>query len=191
MSTLHDIDRTTFAPRADDVTSACAWASSPLGDPSDRSVDVAYAHDFPPDPITPAAKPKSIDKVMVAAGLIGAIGAGVALGITLFDGSPQPRSVAVASGSTRAPAAVPASAAPAPAPAAAVPAAVVPPADNGPAPAPVVSLPHATPQGPAPAAVVATGITSTPPSTKPNHAGLDGSSRGSRCSPPPSSRRLG
>ena len=153
MSTPHDIDRTALAPRGEGPTSAYAWASSPLGDPTDSAGDLPYGHEFPPDPIAPEPKPKSINKAMVAAGLIGAIGASTALGIALFSGSPQPQHVAVASGSTGVPAAVPASVAPAPAPAAA-PAPVVPPPDatpQGPAPAPVVALPDATPQGPAPA----------------------------------------
>ena len=119
MSTPHDIDRTALAPRGEGPTSAYAWASSPLGDPTDSAGDLPYGHEFPPDPIAPAPKPKSINKAMVAAGLIGAIGASTALGIALFSGSPQPQHVAVASGSTGVPAAVPASVAPAPAPAAA------------------------------------------------------------------------
>src|SRR5215471_13903416 len=144
MSTWHDMDQTAMAPRADDmsrtgsaprvddVTEAWAWASSPLGDPTNESGDRPYGHEFAPDPITPVTNRKSIDKLWVSAGVIGLVGAGVALGITLLSSSPQPRSVAVTSGSTAAPeaAAVPASPAPAPA------AAVATPPDNGPAPAP-------------------------------------------------------
>jgi hypothetical protein len=160
MSTMHDMDRTALAPRGEDPTSAYAWASSPLGDPT--SADLPHGGDFPPDPITRAAKAKSIDKVMVAAGLIGAIGAGVALGIAVFGSAPQPRSVAVASGSTGAPAAVPASAAPSPVPAASLPAPVIPPPDNG--PAPVVALPE---NGPSPAGVVAPPPVNPPPPADP------------------------
>jgi hypothetical protein len=147
MSTWDDMDRTALAPRGADVTEAWAWASSPLGDPTDEAGEPTYRHEFPPDPMTPAANRKSIDKLWVTAGVIGMIGAGVALSVALLSNPPQPRSVAVTSGSTGVPAAAAASAAPAPA------AAVVPPPDNG--PAPVVALPDATAQGPAPAAVVA------------------------------------
>lgn len=144
MSTWDDMDRTALAPRVDDVTEAWAWASSPLGDPTDESGDRPSGREFSPNPLTPP-QPRSIDKLWVTAGVVGLIGAGVALGITFLSSSPQPRSVAVTSGSTAVPAALPASAAPAPA------AAVVPPPDNGPAQAPV----DATPGAPAPVAVVA------------------------------------
>ncbi|WP_139333182.1 hypothetical protein, partial [Mycobacterium sp. SP-6446] len=104
MNTSHDLDRTALAPLGEEPTSAFAWASSPLGDPTDSSGDLAYREDASPDPIAPA-KPKSINKTMVAAGLIGVIGAGTVLGIALLGGSPQPQQVAVTSGSTGAPAA--------------------------------------------------------------------------------------
>jgi hypothetical protein len=170
MNTQNDMVRTALAPRGEEPTSAYAWASSPLGDPIDSAGELPYRQNFPLDPITPA-KPKSINKTMVAAGLIGVIGAGTALGIALLSGgSPQPQHVAVTSGATGAPAAVPASVAPAPAPAAAAPAPVVPPPDAtppGPAPAAVVALPDATPQGPAPAAVVASPPDNPPPPADP------------------------
>jgi hypothetical protein len=160
MTTIHDFERTALAPRGEEPTSAYAWASSPLGDPTDSAADLPYGHEFPPDPIVPAAKPKSINKTMVAAGVIGLIGAGTALGIALFGGSSQPHHMAVASGSIAVPAAAPASAAPAPAVAAPdngpVPAPVVTPPANGPASAPVVTLP-------APAAVVAPPPDNPPP----------------------------
>src|ERR1700758_4889951 len=108
MSTWHDIDQTVMAPRADAVTEACAWASSPLGDPTNDSRERPYGHECPPNPLAPAANRKPIDKLWVAAGAIGLVGAGVALGITFLSSTPQPRSVAVTSGSTAAPAAAPA-----------------------------------------------------------------------------------
>ncbi len=138
MNSPHDMDRTALAPRGEDPTSAYGWASSPLGDPTDPHGDRPSGHEFPSDPIAPAARAKSIDKVMVAAGLIGVIGAGTALGIALFSSSPQPQAVAVAPGSTAAPAAASTFATLAPVPAA-VAAPVAPPPDNG--PAPVVALP--------------------------------------------------
>ncbi len=130
MNSPHDMDGTALAPRGEDPTSAYAWASSPLGDPTDGSAALPNGHEFPPGPITPAARAKSIDKVLVAAGLIGVIGAGSALGIVLFAGSPQPQAVAVAPGSA---AAASTFAALAPVPAAAVAA--------PPAPAPDAPLP--------------------------------------------------
>lgn len=151
MTTMNDFDRTAFAPRGEESTSAYAWASSPLGDPTDSAADLPYEQEFAPDPIAPEVKPRSINKTMVAAGLIGLMSAGTALGIALFGGSAQPQHVAVASGSTAAPAAVPASVAPAP---------VVAAPDNGPAPAPVVTAP-------APAAVVAPLPDSPPPPADP------------------------
>lgn len=143
MTTIHDFDRTAFAPRGEEPTSAYAWASSPLGDPTDSAADLPYephGQEFPPDPIAPEAKPKSINKTMVAAGLIGLMSAGTAVGIALFGGSSQPQHVAVASGSSAVPAAAPASAAP-----------VVAAPDSGPAPAPVVNPPA---DGPVAAPVV-------------------------------------
>jgi hypothetical protein len=147
MTTMHDMDGTAFAPRAEDATEAQAWASSPLGDPTDPPEAPACASDFATDRITHEAARKSIDKRWVATGLIGVIGAGVALGIALFTGSPQPRSVAVTSGATAAPAAAPAPAAPAPdnGPG---PAAVAPPPDNAASPADP-GTPPASPTGPA------------------------------------------
>jgi hypothetical protein len=35
MNGMDDQDPTTYSPRADDVTAASAWSSSPLGDPAD------------------------------------------------------------------------------------------------------------------------------------------------------------
>ncbi|WP_193791173.1 hypothetical protein, partial [Mycobacterium paraense] len=134
MNTPRDLDRTAVAPRGDDPTSAYAWASSPLGDPTRDSEDLPHGHEFPAESITPAKSAKSIDKVLVAAGLIGVIGAGTALGIALFSSSPRPQAVAVTPGSAAAPAAASTFAALAPVPAAAVAAPVTPPPDNGPAP---------------------------------------------------------
>ncbi|WP_156764732.1 hypothetical protein, partial [Mycobacterium sp. 1081908.1] len=84
MSTWHDMDRTVLAPRVDDVTEAWAWASSPLGNPTDERSDLG--HEFPTDLITPATNRKSIDKLWVGAGVIGLIGAGVALSVALLAG---------------------------------------------------------------------------------------------------------
>jgi hypothetical protein len=162
MTTVHDFDRTALAPRADDfdptgiaprgddVTSAWAWASSPLGNPADEAGGLAYGYDSPTDAITPAAKRRPIDKLVVAAGLIGVIGAGAALGIALLSTSPQPRPVSVAPGSTGAPAGVPAAGVPAP---------VVNPPDNGPAPAAAVTAPD----NPPPSADPGTPPAATPP----------------------------
>ncbi|MCV7093111.1 hypothetical protein, partial [Mycobacterium interjectum] len=99
MNSPNDMDRTALAPLGEEPTSAYAWASSPLGDPTDEAGGLPHGPDFPPDSSTPAATAKSVDKVMVAAGLIGVIGAGTALGIALFSSSPQPPAVAVAPGS--------------------------------------------------------------------------------------------
>src|SRR6516164_9966173 len=144
-----EFDRTTFAPRGDDATSAWAWASSPLGEPSDHAGDLSdqagdlpYGYDLPTELITPAATRKPIDKLIVGAGLIGLIGAGTALGIALLSGSPQSQRSTAVRASSDAPATV----------AAAAPSPVVSPTDNGPAPAPVVNLPD---NSPAPAPVVA------------------------------------
>lgn len=116
MTTDHDFDPTALAPRGEEPTSVYAWASSPLGDPTDSASHLPSEHEFPlaPEKIAPEAKPKSINKTMAAAGLIGLISAGTALGIALFGGSSQPQHLAVASGSTAVPAAAPESAAPAP-----------------------------------------------------------------------------
>jgi len=59
MNVMNDQDPSTFSPRADDVTTASAWSSSPLGDPADEAEYHPYRYNFPPDPITPAAGPKS------------------------------------------------------------------------------------------------------------------------------------
>ncbi len=153
MNTRNDMNRTALAPRGEDPTSAYAWAASPLGDPVDESAELSHGHDFPAVPISRAAGPRSIDKVMVVACLIGALGAGTALGVALFSGSPRPQ--AVATDSAGAPAAASTFAALAPVPAA-VAAPAVPRPDNAlQDPAPVVALPDAAPQGQASAAVVA------------------------------------
>ena len=101
-----EFHRTAFAPRGDDATSACAWASSPLGDPLDEE-NLPYGYvDFSPEPLTPAARRRPIDKLIVAAGLIGSVGAGAALGIVLFSGSPQPKPTTAVRSSAGAPAEV-------------------------------------------------------------------------------------
>jgi hypothetical protein len=71
MNVMNDQDPTTVSPRADDVTAASAWSSSPLGDPADGAEYHPYRYNFPPDPITSAARPKSISKATLAAGLVG------------------------------------------------------------------------------------------------------------------------
>jgi len=154
MSTMYDADPTTYSPRGEDATIVSAWSSSPLGDPAFRAGDAdedgypAYRGGFRPDPITPAAaKPKPMGKAALAAGVIGAIGMGAALGIVLIGNSTQPRTVTVTPGSTGAPIAVPAAGAPTqvvppPGPA---PAQAVAPPDNGPAPTAVVAVPDNSP----------------------------------------------
>jgi hypothetical protein len=104
MTTMHDFDRTALATQT----------------------DPAFGSDESPEPIVPAAKRKPIDKLVVAAGLVGAIGAGAALWMVLTGHSSQPHTTAVQS--STAPAAAPAAAVAAPAPS----------PDNGPAPAPAV-----------------------------------------------------
>jgi hypothetical protein len=159
MSTVSDADQTTYAPRADAITTVSAWSSSPLGDPSDGGGRSLSRDGFPPDPITPPVRARSISKGAVAGGLIGTLGVGAALGMALFGNWTQPRPVTVAPGSAGVPASVPAAVAPAPVisppasgPAPAdgpAPAAVVnPPADNGPAPADPGSPPPPAPSGP-------------------------------------------
>jgi hypothetical protein len=70
MNVMNDQDPTTFSPRADDVTTASAWSSSPLGDPADEAEYHPYRYKFPPEPITSAAWSKSISKATLAAGLV-------------------------------------------------------------------------------------------------------------------------
>ncbi|MEB3980227.1 hypothetical protein OQ968_02995 [Mycobacterium sp. 663a-19] len=145
MTTTHDFDRTEFAPRGEEPTSVYAWASSPLGEPSDSLAHLPYEQELPPEPVAPEAGPRSINKAIVTAGVIGLIGAGAALGIALLGSSSHPRQVAVASGASPVAADAPTSAPPAPV--VAVP--------DTPAPAPVVAMP-------APAAVVAPAPESPP-----------------------------
>ena len=152
MSTIHDPDRTTiqdpdktgFAPRAQDATVASAWSSSPLGEPAADAAETECFGDYPgylfDDPGTPATSSKSVVKTAVAAGVIGTVGVGAALGIVLFGTSARPHAVTVAAGGTGVSSAVPAIP---------VPAQPVNPPDSGPAPA--VVLPD---NDPAPAAVV-------------------------------------
>jgi hypothetical protein len=116
MTTVHDFDRTALATQANDLDQT---GFATLADP-------AFGSDASPEPIAPAAKRKPIDKLVVAAGLVGAIGAGAALWMVLTGHSSQPRTTAVQS--STAPAAAPAAAIAAPAPT----------PDNGPAPAPAV-----------------------------------------------------
>jgi hypothetical protein len=105
MSTSYDPERTTRAPRAEGFTSAYAWASSPLGDPTDSASNLPYEHDFPPPPIAPKTKTKRrpIDKTFVAGGVIGLLGAAAVLGMALFGNSPQPQDPAPAPASTSVP----------------------------------------------------------------------------------------
>src|SRR5271165_4739320 len=152
MTNIHDVDRTaTIAP---DYTVASGWSSSPLGNPAaeyGQSPEYGQSFEFgqsfePPDPVTPAAKPKSIGKAAaLAAVLVGTIGVGAAVGMAIFDftGSSQPRPAVVVPAPQPA-AVVPGPAAP-PAPA------VVSPPDSGPGPA-AFSPPDS---GPAPATVSA------------------------------------
>src|ERR1700736_376398 len=140
MNVMNDQDPTTFSPRADDVTTASAWSSSPLGDPADEAEYHPYRYNFPPDPITPAAGPKSISKATLAAGLVGTIGVGAALGMAIFvyTDSSQVRPMTVVPGSTGVPAAFPGAGAP---DIGSAPAQAVTPPDNGIAPAQVVTPP--------------------------------------------------
>jgi hypothetical protein len=150
MNAIYDAERTTLAPRGEAPTAAYAWASSPLGGPSDSAGGLPYGDDFAtiriaPAGIAPAARRRPIDKGIVAAGVIGLIIAGTALAVALFSGSPEPQHVAVTSGSTSAPAAAtpaPMVAAPDNGPA---PATVVNPADDHPVPADAGSPPDAAP----------------------------------------------
>jgi len=153
---VDDFDRTAFAPRGDEATAAYAWASSPLGEPADEAGDLPSGDCAPLAPSTPASKRKPVDKLIVAAGLMGAIGAGAALWMALSGGSPQPQPTAAVLNSTEAPAAAPAATAAA---AVQAPAASAP--DNVPAAAPVLSAPAPAPvvsaqdNRPAPVAVIA------------------------------------
>ena len=145
MNAIYDAERTTLAPRGEAPTAAYAWASSPLGGPSDSAGGLPYGDDVATIRIAPAARRRPIDKGIVAAGLIGLIITGTALAVALFSGSPEPQHVAVTSGSTSAPAAAtpaPMVAAPDNGPA---PATVVNPADDHPAPADAGSPPDAAP----------------------------------------------
>jgi hypothetical protein len=143
MNVMNDQDPSTFSPRADDVTTASAWSSSPLGDPADEAEYHPHRYNFPPDPITPAAGPKSIT---LAAGLVGTIGVGAALAMAIFvyTDSSQVRPMTVVPGSTGVPAAFPPGGAP---DIGSAPAQAVTPADNGPPPADPGSPPVA-PSGP-------------------------------------------
>jgi hypothetical protein len=120
MNGMDDQDPTTLSPRADDVTAASAWSSSPLGDPADRAEYHPYRNNLPPDfrpdfrafpadPITAAGRLKSISKATLAAGLVGTIGVGAALGMAVFvyTNSSQVRPLTVVPGSTGVPAAFP------------------------------------------------------------------------------------
>src|SRR6267378_4372371 len=109
MNVMNDQDPSTFSPRADDVTTASAWSSSPLGDPADEAEYHPHRYNFPPDPITPAAGPKSISKATLAAGLVGTIGVGAALAMAIFvyTDSSQVRPMTVVPGSNGVPAAFP------------------------------------------------------------------------------------
>ena len=140
MNVMNDQDPTTFSPRADDVTKASAWSSSPLGDPADEAEYHPYRYNFPPDPITRPAGPKSISKATLAAGLVGTIGVGAALAMAIFvyTDSSQVRPMTVVPGSTGVPAAFPPGGAP---DIGSAPAQAVTPADNGIAPAQVVTPP--------------------------------------------------
>jgi hypothetical protein len=168
MNTMHDLEATTYAPtsyapRGDDVTVASAWSSSPLGDPAsdagyaDEAGYLADGYDFPPDPITPARKPKFVSKGVLAGGLIATVGLSAALGMALFGNWSQPRPASVTSGATAAPVA-------APAPAVAAP--VQTPPDNSPAPVPVAAPPADIP-APAPVVVPQVNIPAPAPVVTP------------------------
>jgi hypothetical protein len=146
MNVMNDQDPSTFSPRADDVTTASAWSSSPLGDPADEAEYHPYRYNFPPDPITRPAGPKSISKATLAAGLVGTIGVGAALAMAIFvyTDSSQVRPMTVVPGSTGVPAAFPPGGAP---DIGSAPAQAVTPPDYGPPPADPGSPPVA-PSGP-------------------------------------------
>ncbi|ORW25158.1 hypothetical protein AWC19_08185 [Mycobacterium palustre] len=100
MSTSYDPERTTRAPRAEGFTEAYAWASSPLGDPTDSASNLPYEQDFPRRPLAPKTRRRPVDKTFVAGGLIGLLGAGAMLGVALLSTSPQPQDPAPAPAST-------------------------------------------------------------------------------------------
>jgi hypothetical protein len=163
MNGMDDQDPTLYSPRADDVTAASAWSSSPLGDPADRAEYHPYRYnfppDFPPDPGAAAGGLKSISKATLVAGLVGTIGIGAALGMAVFvyTNSTQARPLTVVPGSTGVPAAIPAAGAPN---IGSIPAQAVTPPDNGSAPAQAVTLPD---NGGAPAQVVSPPNIGPPP----------------------------
>jgi hypothetical protein len=105
VSTIHDLEPTSYAVPSDDLTVAEAWASSPLGDPSAEHGYLSEPADFayePPAPTTvrPRSTTRKAGNAIVAAAVVGAIGAFAALGFVLFNGndSSQPKPVVVVPG---------------------------------------------------------------------------------------------
>jgi hypothetical protein len=108
----------TFAPTNHmtppaDPTIASAWSSSALGDPATDDGYLADHAEFPPDPISPAAKRWPLGKnAVVAAAVVAAIGAAavsVGLAIVTTSGSDQTKPATVVPGAAIAPAPPPAS----------------------------------------------------------------------------------
>lgn len=176
MSTIHDLEPTSYAVPSDDLTVAEAWASSPLGDPSVErgylSEPAGLAYEQPaPTTARPRSKARNGGNAIVAAALVGAIGAFAALGFVLVSGndSSQPKPVVVAPGAhvgTSTPQAPDSATPPSVAPA---PTSAVTPPDNGQAPtqAPGPTGGGDTPAStdPAPAPAPPPDVPSAPPVT--------------------------
>ena len=130
----------TFAPTNHmtppaDPTIASAWSSSALGDPATDDGYLADYAEFPPDPISPAAKRWPLGKnAVVAAAVVAAIGAAavsVGLAIVTTSGSDHPKPATVVPGAAIVPAPPPASVVPPPAAVAPASPPVLTPPDNG------------------------------------------------------------
>jgi hypothetical protein len=117
-----------------DPTIASAWSSSALGDPATDDGYIADRAEFPPDPISPAAKRWPLGRnAVVAAAVIAAIGAAavsVGLAIVTTSGSDQPKPATVVPGAAVVPA-PPASVVPPPAAVAPASPPVLTPPDSG------------------------------------------------------------
>jgi hypothetical protein len=103
MSTTHDFRSSTSAIPSDDMTAAAAWASSPLGNPAIEDGSLSHPNDFDYyEPASATAKPRSTGRnALVAAAVVGAIGAVATLGVVLVNGngSSQPKPAVVIPGS--------------------------------------------------------------------------------------------
>jgi hypothetical protein len=95
MSTTHDFPSTTFVLPSDDLTVASAWASSPLGDPAIEDGFLSASTDSDYDlPARPTATLRSTGRnAVLAAAVVGAIGAVAGLGLLVIggNGSSQPK----------------------------------------------------------------------------------------------------